>query len=296
LSSAGIVTIRGATGGAVNYLKIFGETGYEDLGNNSPDDTYISVYFNSFSLTLEDLPAGVREIAIPKAALTGILTSQLSGTTGKVNTYGPRVGDSWFIGGQSFLRFPEAIRRDPILFDQLAEIPVNPGRRYYFNDINLSTIRSIPRGQYIRVNLYWESTGPEVRGECVNDATCIAGTPTIQLDSFVIQLDLRPAVQGGVFTYDQFDTQVGFKYNFLTDCGVLSGLCTDAFRGLVQSNFFTTRHTLTEVLRVTETKNQISTALTNGVFEFIRTIGRFPTVTSLLDLSDAGNNLLIRCR
>jgi hypothetical protein len=296
LSSAGIVTIRGTTGSAVNYLRVFGETGNEDIGNNTPDDSYISVYFNSLSLTLEDLPAGVREIAIPKSALTGILTSQLSGTRGRVNTYGPRVGNSWFVGGESFLRFPDAIRRDPILFDQLYEIPVDQGRRYYFNDINLSGIRSIPQGQYIRVNLYWESDGPEVRGECVDNFFCGLGSPSIQLDSFVIQLDLRPAVQGGVFTYDQFDTQIGFKYNYLTDCGVLTALCTDIFRGLIQSNFFTTRRSLSDVLAVPETKNQISTALTNGVFEFIRTIGRFPTVTSLLDVTDGGNNLLVRCR
>jgi len=296
LSSAGIVTIRGATGGAVNYLKILGETAHEDLGNNSPDDSYISIYFNSFSIILEDLAAGVQEIAIPKSAFAGILGSRLSGTTGRVNTYGPRVGDSWFINGQSFIRFPEEVRPDPIIFNQLTEIPVAEGRRYYFNDINLSGIRAIARGQYIRVNLYWESTGPELRGECVNNFWCGLGSPSVQLDTLVMQLDLRPAVQEGVFTYDHFDIQVGFNYNFIADCGILTALCTDLFKGTIQANFFTTRNTLSSVLAAPETKSQISSALTNGVYEYISRFRPGSKVNALLDVTDTGNNLLLRYR
>ncbi|MER3497709.1 MAG: hypothetical protein C4308_03245 [Chitinophagaceae bacterium] len=177
--------------GPVNFLTINGDGESKDIGNNTNDDSYVMITFRGFVVELEDLPKRVREISIPKTSLASTIQSRLRGTTGKLNTYGERHGDSWFKPRDAWMKFPNDIRPDTIFFDQLQEVLISP-RRYNYNDINLQSIRGSVNGQYIRLNVNWESDGPEFRGECVNDVGCMFGSPTVQLNNFSIQINVRP--------------------------------------------------------------------------------------------------------
>lgn len=281
--------------GPVNYLLINGDGESKDIGNNTNDDSHVSVIFKGFVVELEAIPTEIKEVSIGKSLITAMVQSKLNGTKGKLNTYGPRNGDSWFKPRDSWIKFPNGIRTDTMFFDQLREVLISP-RRYNYNDINLTNIQGRVNGQYLQMSVNWESNGPEFRGECVNDVGCMFGSPTVQLDNFSIKLDLRPFVSGGMLTYDHFDVQVGFNYNYSADCGVLSALCTEIFKDPVQNAFFSAKFTLANVMGEATTRTQISQALTSGVLEFVRSFGRFPQATQLVEVLDSGNNLLIRCR
>lgn len=279
----------------VSHMLIKGDTGGTDIGNNTDDDTYVNIIFRGFVVELEPLAAGIKETTIPKTLLAGSIRTQLTGTAGRLNTYGPRNGDSWFKPRDSWIKFPDAIRPDTMFFDQMQEILISP-RRYNYNDINLRSITAKPNGQYIQLSANWESDGPEFRGECVNDVGCMFGSPTVQLDNLAIKINVRPFVAGGKLTYDHFDVHVDFGYNYSADCGILSSLCTEVFKDPVMSAFFNASFMLAGVLGATETRDQISRALTDGVLQVVRTIGRFPEATTIVDIRDDGNNLVVRSR
>ncbi len=296
LAKGGLSTVRPtATTGPVNYMLVNGDTGGLDIGNNTDDDSHVTVLFRGFIVELEPLPAGVKEIVLTKALLANTVGGQLRGTTGKLNTFGPRVGDSWFKPRDSWMKFPNTIRPDTMFFDQLQEIRILP-RRYYYNDIRLTAIRGMANNQYVRMNVNWESEGPELRGECVNDVGCMFGTPTVQIDNLSIQINVRPFVAGGTLTYDPFDIQVEFGYGFNADCGILSDLCKEIFKDPMQNAFFQTRFMLAGVLASETVRSQIATALNSGVLTFVRTLGRFPEATQIVDVLDQGSNIVIRCR
>ncbi len=295
LPKGGMNRVNAPRGGPLSHLLVNGDTGGLDIGNNTEDDAYVSAIFNGMVVELEPLTEGTREITIPKTLFANVLSTQLRGTTGRVNTFGARHDDSWFLENDSWIKFPDAIRRDRIVFSQLQEIRILP-RRYYYNDINLQSITARANNQYLRLTVNWESEGPEVRGECVNDAGCMFGTPTVQLNDFKITIDLRPVAGGGKLTYDVFDIQVEFGYNYSADCGILSALCIEIFKDPLMNAFFQSRYLLAEVLQAEETKNEISTALTNGVMSYVHSFGRFPEATQVVDVRDNGASLVVRCR
>jgi hypothetical protein len=283
-------------GGIVSYLMINGDTGGLDIGNNTTDDCFLdAIVFVGMIVDLAALPKGMREIKLVKTFLSGIVAAKLNGTTGKLNTFGPRIGDSWFKPRDSWMKFPNAIRPDTMFFDQLREIMISP-RRYYYNDINLSNIRGQVNGLYIRLNVNWESNDAELRGECVNDVGCMFGSPTVQLDNFSIQINVRPAVGGGVLSYDPFDIQVNFSYNFGADCGILSDLCKEVFKDPLQNALFNSRFMLSDVLSQNAIRNEIGTALNAGVLDFVHSFGGFPGATRIVEVVDGGANLLIRAQ
>lgn len=295
LPKGGMNRVNAARGGPLSYLMINGDTGGLDIGNNTEDDCHVSLVLMGMVVDLVPLPTEIREISIPKTLFANVLSSQLRGTTGRLNTYGPRHGDSWFLERDSWIKFPDSIRREKIFFDQLTEIQVLP-RRYYYNDINLSRINAQPFNQYLRINVNWESDGPEARGECVNDAGCMFGTPTVQLNDFKITIDVRPFASGGKLMYDEFDIQVDFGYNYGADCGILSALCTEVFKDPLMNAFFMSRFLLARVLQSNETRGEISNALTKGVLSYVRSFGRFPEATQIVDVRDAGTSIVVRCR
>lgn len=295
LPKGGLNRVNAPRGGPVSHLLVNGDTGGLDIGNNTEDDSHVSVIFGGMVVELEPLTAGVREFTLPKRTIAGMVQATLNGTTGKLNTYGPRHGDSWFKEGDSWIKFPDAVRRDTMFFTQMQEVLISP-RRYNYNDINLSSIRGDVNGQYLRLNVNWESDGPEFRGECVNDVGCMFGSPSVQLDNLAIRINLRPFASGGRLMYDQFDIQVEFGFNYSADCGILSALCTEVFKDPVLNAFFQARFMLAAVLGEPSTVDQIATALTNGILDFVHSFGRFPGATQIVEVRDAGANLVVRCR
>ncbi len=281
--------------GPVSHLIVNGDGESKDIGNNTNDDSYVNIHFRGFVVMLEPLTTGIREINIPKTILASTIQGKLRGTTGKLNTYGPRNGDSWFKPRDSWIKFPGDIRRDTMFFDQMQEVLISP-RRYNYNDINLRSITGRPNGQYLQLSVNWEGDGPEFRGECVNDVGCMFGSPTVQLDNLAIRINVRPFVAGGKLTYDNFDIQVEFSYNYSADCGILSALCTEVFKDPVMNAFFNTRFMLSRILGEPSTQEQIATALTDGVLTFVRSLGRFPEASQIVDVRDSGNNIIVRCR
>jgi hypothetical protein len=284
-----------AAGGPVSHISIQGDTGGYDVGNNTNDDSYVSVYFKGLVIELEPLPAGVSEIRISKTIIATALKDKLKGTTGRLNTYGTRNGDTWYKKDDSWIKFPEEVRSDKMMIDGLIEVKYE-GWRYYYNDINLSGISAKADGKYIQVYLSWEGDGPEARGECVNHTLCALGSPSLQLNDFQIFISLRPVVQGGKLGYDKGDIQVNFKYAYGADCGLASFLCNEVFKDIIASSFFNAKFLLASGLRPNETSGQISDALNNGVLDYIKLtpIGR--SASAIVDVTDDGNNLRVRFR
>lgn len=281
--------------GPASHLLVNGDGESKDIGNNTNDDSYVSVVFRGLIVDLEPLPAGIREISLSKSVIATMVQSKLRGTKGRLNTFGPRIGDSWFKPNDSWIKFPNEVRADTMFFTQMQEVLISP-RRYNYNDINLTGIRGTVNGQYLQMAVNWESDGPEFRGECVNDVGCMFGSPTVQLDNFSIKLNLRPFVAGGKLTYDHFDIQVEFAYNYSADCGILSALCTEIFKDPVQNAFFNARFMLASVLGEPTTVSQISDALTGGVLDYARSFGRFPEASQIVEVRDNGTHLVIRIR
>ncbi len=296
LSRGGLSRISGVSRqGPVHHLMINGDGSGPDIGNNTVDDSHVSIVFNGFVVELEPLPAGVREIVLEKRVLTGFVSGKFRGTTGRLNTYGPRVGDSWFKADDSWIKFPDEIRRDRINFTQMQEVQIG-SRRYYYNDINLLNIRGDANNQYLRLHVNWESNEPELRGECVNNIDCIAGTPTVQLNDLSIKINFRPFAQGNRLLYDPNDIQIDYGFNYSADCGILSALCSEIFKDPVTSAFFNARFLLASVLKDPVTVNEISNALTNGVLDYAKTFGGFPGATAVVEVVDRGAQIAIRCR
>lgn len=283
------------TNSPVSHLLILGDTGGPEIGNNTEDDSHVRVVFRGMVVELEPLAAGVREITLPKTLLGSSIQAKLRGTKGRLNTFGPRIGDSWFKPRESWMKFPNEIRSDTMFFDQMREVLISP-RRYNYNDINLTVIRSDVNGQYLRLTANWESDGPEFRGECVNDVGCMFGSPTVQLNDFKIKINVRPFVSGGRLSYDPNDIQVDFGYNYSADCGILSDLCTEVFKDPVMNAFFQAKFMLARVLAEPATLDQISAALNDGVLVYVRSLGRFPEATQVIDVRDVGTSLVVRCR
>jgi hypothetical protein len=279
----------------VNHLLINGDGESKDIGNNTTDDSYVSIIFNGFVVELEPLPENVKEFSLPKSLFASLVQGQLRGTKGRLNTYGARVGDSWFKPNDSWIKFPDSLRRDTMFFTQMQEVLISP-RRYNYNDINLTNIRGDVNQEYIRLSVNWESDGPEFRGECVNDVGCMFGSPSVQLDNLSIKINVRPFASGNRLMYDPNDIQVEFGFNYSADCGILSALCTEVFKDPVTSAFFNARFMLAGVLREPVTVDQISNALTNGVLAFARMPGRLPGATAVVEVIDRGTNMAIRCR
>jgi hypothetical protein len=279
----------------VNHLLVNGDGESKDIGNNTTDDSYVSIIFNGFVVELEPLPENVKEFSLPKSLFASLVQGQLRGTKGRLNTYGARVGDSWFKPNDSWIKFPDSLRRDTMFFTQMQEVLISP-RRYNYNDINLTNIRGDVNQEYIRLSVNWESDGPEFRGECVNDVGCMFGSPSVQLDNLSIKINVRPFASGNRLMYDPNDIQVEFGFNYSADCGILSALCTEVFKDPVTSAFFNARFMLAGVLREPVTVDQISNALTNGVLAFARMPGRLPGATAVVEVIDRGTNMAIRCR
>lgn len=295
LSRGGLSRMNATRGGPVSHLMVNGDGESKDIGNNTNDDSHITVYFAGMVIELEPLPSGMREISLSKSVFGGVLRDKLNGTTGKINTYGPRHGDSWFKERDSWIKFPNEIRRDTMFLSDLREILISP-RRYNYNEIRLQSIGARPNNQYLQISVNWESDGPELRGECVNDIGCGFGSPSVQLDDLKILINVRPAASGGNLTYDSKDIQVEFSYKFGADCGILSDLCKEIFKDPLESSLFRSRFLMAAILRADVTRNEIAGALTSGVLNYVRTIGGFPAASQILDVRDNGNNMVVRCR
>ncbi|MCB0716029.1 MAG: hypothetical protein KDC06_08450 [Chitinophagaceae bacterium] len=287
--------IHGPRNTPVSELRVRGDGESKDIGNDTKDDSYIAVKFGPMVIELEPLSSGIREVTLNKSLFGGVLNDKFRGSHGKINTYGPRHGNSWFKPHDAWIKFPDAIRRDTLFFTDLKEILISP-RRYNYNDIRLQSITARPSGKYLMISVNWEGDGKELIGHCVNDIGCGFGSPSVQLDDLKILIKVRPFTSGGKLTFDPGDVQVGFSYKYSADCGILTELCKEIFKDPLQNALFMTKFRLADVLNAPDTRNQIANALTTGVLQYVRTIGHFPTASQVIGVKDVGNNIVFLCR
>jgi hypothetical protein len=284
-----------AAGGPVSHIIIQGDTGGNDVGNNTNDDSYVSVYFNGLVIELEPLPAGVSELKISKNIIAVALRSKLKGTTGRLNTYGTRNGDSWYKNDDCWIKFPEEVSTERKKINTGPDLKYE-GWRYYYNDINLSGISAKTDGKYIQVYLSWEGDGPEARGECVTNPLCALGSPSLQLNDFQVFISIRPVVQGGKLGYDKGDIQASFKYAFGADCGLAGFICNEVFKDIIASSFFGAQFFLADALRPSKTSDEITEALNKGVLDFIRATHGGSSASTIVGVTDTGSDLRVRYR
>ena len=290
--------LRGTRNGPVQYLMVQGDGNGGDFGNEA-DKISCSVQFNAMVVELQDLPADIAEVSISKSLLTNQLRQRLRGTTGRLNTYGPRHNDSWFLDNDAFLSFPNTSGSgDPVIvpISGLSEI-VRDARRYNFNDINLSGLNVTSDDQYLRLALNWESEGPEAIGHCVDDAGCGAGTPTLQVNDLVIGVGFRLEAAGGRIQYESNDIPTLITYNGSADCGILTDLCNAIFNGPIKNNLYNAQGRLSNQLRSATTGYLIGDLLTSGFQQYVAGVtGRQASGIYITDCISAGNSYLIRYR
>src|SRR5690242_19497157 len=66
LPKGGLNRVNAPRGGPLSHLLVNGDTGGLDIGNNTEDDSHVSVFFNGMVVELEPLEPAIREISISK--------------------------------------------------------------------------------------------------------------------------------------------------------------------------------------------------------------------------------------
>lgn len=285
-------------------VKMFGvndQTDGNDVGNNTSDDSFLDIIFNSIEVETKDLPSGIKELSLPLNLVTDNLRRALVGTTIRINNFGPCGGGTCFKNNDCFVKFPDAILPDTLRF-AIPEIYTD-ARHYYFNDINLHHVGCRAEGNYLKIELFFESDGAELVGKCANDlgsydAGCGFGTPSAQLNDLKITLALRLVAKDGKLSYEPLDIQPEISSNFSADCGILSWLCGEIFKDAYQSGVYNLASIdLRNAFANPETNGKIANSLTPKMLEVIN--GLRPSATpasTIVDVSIQDRNALIRYR
>jgi hypothetical protein len=248
--------VRG--GSLVSSFRFKGDTGGDDIGNCTEDDTYMTVAYNPVTVTLQAVRSDLREVRIRRGVWMLGLRAPIQRLRITINNYDrtasqPENGvaeNRYFVDRTDRSAWPsltEAQVRAGSFFEYRADgdspgvaptpLPVPAVRRNTFtfllNDIT-STGRSNsvdpPAGDYIRFTLRFESAEPEVVAACVNNVVCgtgephEAGKPLVQVDNLEILPYLRPRVErvGGAVTVHADLTRVRMEADIHRD-----GVCRD---------------------------------------------------------------------
>ena len=154
----------------------------------------------------------------------GLIASQIEnafrGTTLRLNNYGPRRGDSWYLANDSLLRLgaplggrehrftiPEVVIRARV------KVPLLPDpkytARYYISDMNLIRVSVAAEGAALRIRMEFDSRGTELKGRC--SAGCVVGSddtaPDFQINRSRVDVSLTPAVFRDGLAYSSVNAQ-----------------------------------------------------------------------------------------
>jgi len=219
--------VRGGTLAAAFRIK--GDTGGDDIGNCTEDDTYMTIAYNPVTVRITKQTGGQEMLRLPSGVWTLALASQLRRLVITLNNYDatasqPENGVSenrYFVDRTDRAAWPE-LSEDEVRLgsffefrasstnadDAIAPSPISvPAIRrntftFLINDI-VSTGRrnsAEPAGDHIKLQIFFDSTGPEIVSACIDNIACgsgpphEAGKPLVQADSLVMTPYVRPRV------------------------------------------------------------------------------------------------------
>jgi hypothetical protein len=146
------------------------------------------------------------------SVITGQVQRLFNGTQMRINNLGPQHGTSNHLPNDSVIRFPASLDGREIRFN-IPEFKSGP-YRYYVQDINLRLVTTQIEGEFFRLTLHLEGSGPEFRGFCVTgNVLCLPGrddaAPDVQWSNDPrVEVLLRPIAREGSITFGEVQVRV----------------------------------------------------------------------------------------
>lgn len=224
-----VTPVRGGT--LVSEFRFNGDTGGNDIGNCTTDDTYMTLTYNPVTVTLRATRGDLRAVTINRAGWVLVLGSYVTRLAVTINNYDrtksqPERGtpeNKYFIDRtdpDSWPDLTDAEVRQASFYEYRSAgpgsmsvpatpLPVPSIRRNTFtfllNDIvaNGRGNRVAPAGDHIRLSIPFESNEAEVVAACVDNVVCgtgephEAGKPLVQVDDLRLLPYLRLHVDHG---------------------------------------------------------------------------------------------------
>ena len=186
--------------------------------------------FNVIAYSLGSTPPPTAgRLSIPKTVFTGFVNEYLRGMQVKLNNLGSRHRDSagdisWFVENESYLSLSG--RRFNFTIPEYTRGVRD--KKYYINDMNLSTATTSFNGDELHLRLTFEEDGPELKGFCSNCAKFREdnGAPDYQLDRNQWDMQLNVIPFGESISFEVVDV----KFLGSVDGAVFGEL----FEGIVQ--------------------------------------------------------------
>lgn len=177
---------------------------------------------------------GKTTITVPKALVIAGANAYLSGMEICIDTWGPWNGRDWHVENSYVLK-PSG-ERDHLELQKSPTL-VGSSRRWVtgFNEVRSNEISAKADGKRLKVNVFFESAGEEIKIGCINrlsDKPCAvhALKHSGQLDHAQVSVSLRPELTADQISF--IDPSVNVDFDFSFDSWVLESLreLVDLFR------------------------------------------------------------------
>lgn len=197
---------RVSCGNLVKKIAIKGDTGGDDVGNKTTDDTRIHyIQFNPARVQVRRITGN--KLEIDQSVWLGKLQRTFRQTNIRLNNYTSQrfknskaeefayvvKNDSYietmFNGSLRKFRFDVPVeRRDPLSI--------------YIQDMNTQRVTAARSGNRIKLSLFFESSEREAWANCVANAGCaFYNNRDVQINSAKVDIYLKPLVENGRFSY-----------------------------------------------------------------------------------------------
>lgn len=174
------------------------QNAYESVGNNVGQTVLGADHTGTTPI--------IEEINIPFAFFTSEMQDAFQGTKVHLNNYGPRHGNSWYKGNDSYVELPASLGGAKQQFS----FPVKNVKpfRFYMNDVNLASIQVDPSQGRLAISFNFESNNTEIKGRCA--PYCPLGSdssaPDIQMNNATASVFLTPSVRNGSISFSQVES------------------------------------------------------------------------------------------
>jgi hypothetical protein len=219
-----------------------------------------------------------RDIPIPKAVLALAFNAALAGVEVNLDTYGQQHGTSWF-DNKSHILLPNGTRTPVPLKEQSLDVTNRRTLKYYVDDMKSSRVAAAVDGNKIKLSIFFESQGEEIKAKCVRDPLIgkdkecgLDIERDVQLDNARLEILVTPTVFNHGISYS--GTDVKFK----TDVKIANRLC-QTFKGICGKIENLISH---EVRQAVESSVDKAFDSDKSRGSFANSVGRFTGVASRL--------------
>lgn len=294
-------------GNLVSEFRFKGDTGGDDIGNCTTDDTYMTVTYNPLTVTLAAEETGLRAVPIPEGQWAPVLEAKFSDLYVRLNNYDrtksrpetERPEDKYYVNWSdvsdlSTLSTAEINMGSYYSYDDGPRAPLalpsiqRSTFTFLINDIvstgNTNTVRAA--GGHIRLGIRFEATDPEIVAACVDNIACGTGEPhehgkpLLQVDGMKIIPYIRPVVRGrgASLRIEAEISRIRLEGDFARDgtCrdNTFAGLCQVFAGNLEKIAYDAVLERLDQFIgRSRGLTGLLDEQLTNGICQYVESIG-----------------------